>query len=157
MFICISCENRSMKKIENGNDSDATYLFESDDHEMNNAILKARKTFDKFEIAFKNPKKNQSNFTVKYPYEYDGGREHIWLVDLKIDSNRYFGVVGNYPDLTKAIKHNQRVEFNPDSISDWKYLEGDKMVGGYTIKVIFSRMSDNEKEQFIKENGFKPE
>jgi uncharacterized protein YegJ (DUF2314 family) len=157
IFICISCENRSIRKLDNGNDSDATYLFETDDSEMNNAILKARMTFNKFETAFKNPKKNQSNFTVKYAFDYDGGQEHLWLVDLKIDSNRYFGVIGNNPDLTKNVKYNQLVEFNPDSISDWKYFEGAKMVGGYTVKVIYSRMSDNDKEQFTKENGFKPE
>jgi len=156
ILILNSCENNTLKKINNPNDSDE-YLFESNDKEMNDAILKARMTFKIFEAALKNPKKAQSNFTVKYPFDYEGGQEHLWLVDIKIDSNRYFGYIGNDPELAKTIKYNQKVEFKPDSISDWKFFDDKKLIGGYTIKVIYNRMTEKEKEQFMKDNGFKPE
>lgn len=124
---------------------------------MNDAVSQARSTFGFFIKANKNRQKNQSFFAVKYPFDFENGKEHLWLVDIATDSNRFFGTVNNDPELTKKVKCDQRIEFNPDSISDWKFVQGNTLVGGYTIKVIYNKLPENEKDQFEKDCGFKIE
>jgi uncharacterized protein YegJ (DUF2314 family) len=151
-----SCSNSNNTKIARQGDSEE-YLLNATDIEMNNAIKMARQTFGNFTNALKNPKKEQSYFAVKVPFNYDKGTEHLWLVDISIDSNVFFGTVNNEPEFTKEVKCDQRIEFNPDSISDWKYIENNKLIGGYTIKVIYNRLSTEEQIQFKKDYGFSPE
>ncbi len=156
-FLAMACNNEKNNKIGTPGDAVETYLFYGDDQEMNNAIKEARKTFDLFIKAIENPQENQSFFAVKVPFEYDEGNEHLWLVDITIENNKFYGTVNNDPDFTKKVKCDQRVQFDPDSISDWKYFEGDKLIGGYTIKVIYNRFSEEEKKEFQEEYGFIPE
>lgn len=47
------------------------------------------------------------------------------------------------------------VRFTPTEISDWKYVDGDLLVGGYTIRYFFERMSPEEKAALEKEAGFR--
>lgn len=39
-------------------------------------------------------------------------------------------------------------------ICDWKYLNENKLIGGYTIRYFVNKMSPKEKESFLKEAGF---
>jgi uncharacterized protein YegJ (DUF2314 family) len=42
-------------------------------------------------------------------------------------------------------------------ISDWFYIDNGKLVGGYTIRVLYSRMSPEEKKDFNEHAGMKIE
>ena len=54
----------------------------------------------------------------------------------------------------REIKIGQKVSLNISEISDWKYIDGKKLVGGYTIRYFYERMSPKEREDFLKEAGF---
>jgi uncharacterized protein YegJ (DUF2314 family) len=43
---------------------------------------------------------------------------------------------------------------NISEISDWKFIDGKRLVGGYTIRYFYERMSPKEREDFLKEAGF---
>lgn len=129
------------------------YSIEDNDKEMNEAIKKSRQTFDNFLIAFKNQKRNQTNFSVKMPFPTKDGAEHIWLVNVESNGEKLFGQVDNLPENVKSIKLGDKIEINRNKISDWFYIENNKLVGGLTIRVLRDRMSPNEKKQFDQEFG----
>jgi uncharacterized protein YegJ (DUF2314 family) len=62
------------------------------------------------------------------------------------------GFVGNVPDKIKNLTIGQKITIDQDNISDWMYLDSNILVGGFTVRVLFSRMSDAEKKQFESEN-----
>ncbi len=64
--------------------------------------------------------------------------EHIWLADLDLSTMPGTGTVANETDFP-GLTYMQRASFKPDQITDWMYLEDDKLVGGYTTRVLLRR------------------
>ena len=75
----------------------------------------------------------------------DGKAEHIWLADVKFTGNRFVGIVDNKPANIPKLKIGDRASVNPDEISDWSYVDHNKLVGGYTIRVLYAEMSARRK------------
>ncbi len=62
--------------------------------------------------------------------------------------------VANEAEETREVKIGQIVSLKGSEISDWKYQDGRKLIGGYTIKYFVDRMSPKELETFLKQAGF---
>ena len=60
---------------------------------------------------------------------------------MKFTGNRFVGVVDNKPNNIPGLKVGARASVNPDEISDWSYVDHGKLVGGYTIRVLYAEMS----------------
>jgi uncharacterized protein YegJ (DUF2314 family) len=71
---------------------------------------------------------------------------------VQLDSGKMFGYVGNVPDKVKNLTLGQKVIIDKDNISDWMYLDSNFLVGGFTIRVLYNKMTDTEKKQFENEN-----
>ena len=150
ILIMSSCHNSIDKKVRQVEPD--IYNLTSEDKEMNNAIIKAKKSFNEFIIALTKPTKSQNGFSVKVPFKFDNGNEHIWISDVQLDSGKMIGFVGNVPDKIKNLTIGQKITIDKDNISDWMYLDSNVLVGGFTIRVLYSRMSEAEKKQFESEN-----
>lgn len=124
------------------------YHLVSDDKEMNDAIIKAKSTFDDFLEIFENRKSNGYYYSIKMAFETEAEIEHIWLVDLKEKKKKLYGRIGNVPEYATHLVLNEEVEIDENWISDWFYIKDGKLVGGYTIRLIRNRMSVEEREQF---------
>ena len=124
---------------------------------MNEAIKKSRLTFDTFLTTFKNKKRNQTGFSVKMPFPTNDGAEHIWLVNIESKGGKLFGQVDNVPESVTSISLGDEIEIDRNKISDWFYVEDNKLIGGLTIRVLRDRMSPAEKKQFDREIGLKIE
>ena len=129
------------------------YNTTDEDEEMNEAIKKSRQTFDSFLTNFKNQKRNQTNFSVKMPFPTKDGAEHIWLVNIESKDGKLFGQVDNLPENVTNIKLGDKIEIDRNKISDWFYIESNKLIGGLTIRVLRDRMTPDEKKQFDQEFG----
>jgi uncharacterized protein YegJ (DUF2314 family) len=129
------------------------------DEEMNKAIQTARDTVRTFIAALNKPGPNQGSFNVKKPFTYGNGNdaEHIWLSDASFDGIVFKGRVGNEPVDVKNVKLGQMATVSKSEISDWFYIDNGKLVGGYTIRVLYSRMSPEEKKDFNEHAGMKIE
>ncbi len=125
-----------------------------EDAEMNKAVQMARSTAEKFIASLKAPSAKQTGFSVKKPFREGGKVEHIWLSDVSVDNSNFKGLVGNDPIDVKNIKLGDPATVAKDEISDWMYIEDGKLVGGYTIRVLYSRMSPEEKKDFSANLGF---
>lgn len=148
-----ACDSRNIKRDER----DPNYARVTDaDSAMNAAIAKAKASFPDFVAALRNPKPAYRDFGVKKPYATPGGgEEHMWIEDIKQLDRGFEGTIANDANDTRLVKIGQRVSFSAAEISDWKYVDGDLLVGGFTIRYFVDRMTPEEKMALEKEAGFR--
>lgn len=148
IFCCVSCKNSDKVEREN---QPTIYNVESDDKEMSEAIKKANQTLTDFNSALQNPKIEVKSLKVKF--ETANGNEHIWLSNIEYKDGKYWGILDNEPEYITEYKIGDKIEIDNSKISDWMYLENGKLFGSYTIKLLRSRMTENERNQFDAESG----
>lgn len=134
--------------------SDPIIPFESQDSGMNQAIEQARRTLPKFLDAFSHPTGDQASFLLKVRFQSGGENEHIWLADLDLSKSRLQGTIANEPKL-RGLAFMQRVTFRMSDVSDWMYVQSGYLVGGYTTRLIRSRLSAQERAAMDSETPFK--
>ena len=152
--ICVlSCN--SNKKTERENEP-TIYCVEEDDAEMNDAIEKAKQTLDSFDYAFKNNSRVFTFFGLKKRFVENGNVEHIWIGNVQgIESGKYVGVIDNLPEKIKNVKLGDTVQIDRKEISDWMYIKNSELHGGYTIRLLRERMTEDERKKFDAESGMK--
>ena len=129
---------------------DPTYLFSSDDPEMNDAIKGARATLDDFLNLIQTGGFGGSDPSVKVavPYGADN-REHIWMGDFQMAADGSFeATVANAPVNISGMNLGDRYAFNRDQISDWMYFDNNKIHGAYTLRAMLPRMSAEQAAGF---------
>lgn len=114
---------------------DRVVQVEGTNREMSDAIDQARASIGEFFRALEHPAPGQNSFLIKARFEDGGAKEHVWLADLDFSTRPATGVVANEPSL-KTLTYLERVAFLPDQISDWMYLDGGRLVGGFTTRVL---------------------
>jgi uncharacterized protein YegJ (DUF2314 family) len=157
LLVSIALAGLSCSKSENYTQlahTDVT-LVDGDDKDMNAAIGEAKKTAQQFILALQLRSPNQSDFCVKKPFRQGEEVEHIWLANVTFDGKEFHGKVENDPEEITGIKIGDEAEVGPDEISDWMYLENGKLVGGYTIRVLYSHSSAVEKSNFLNNIHFR--
>ncbi|CAC9972874.1 YegJ family protein [Flavobacterium panici] len=144
----VSCKESN--KIERENEP-AIYGVESEDKEMNAAIEKANQTLNDFNIGLSNPKAQSQ--ALKVAFTDSNGTEHMWVGNVEFNNGKYSGILNNDPEFVTEYKAGDKIDIDSSKISDWMYLENGKLFGGYTIKVLRNRMTDEERKQFDAESG----
>lgn len=152
----VGCNSKQTTKIERKGEP-PVYGVQGDDVEMNEAIKKAYQTLDKFKLALKSDNKDFKDFALKVRFTTQKGGEHIWRSSISLRNNKYFGVVYNLPESTTEVKMGDTIQIKTDDISDWMYIDGNRLRGGYTIRVLRNRMTDIERKQFDKEYNIRIE
>ena len=133
----------------------AMFTVNDDDKQLEHATGQARRTVGQFITALHNPKPGQKDFLVKKLFvSKDGHAEHIWLDGVTFTGNRFHGYVDNKPNAIPGLKIKDRASVNPDEITDWSYVDNGKLVGGYTIRVLYAEMSPEERQEFEKQAQF---
>lgn len=156
LFLTVSCDNHKMIKTEREGEPNI-YGTPSDDKEMNEAIAKAKSTFDKFEDAFQSNKFDTSTFALKIKFPTEMGAEHIWATGIQMETGNYYGIIDNLPNTAIQVKLGERIKLDKENITDWMYADHGTLQGGYTIRLIRRRMVKQEKKQFDASFPFKIE
>lgn len=155
-LLLIGCQTKSGKVLC---DSGVAQV-QNEDPEMNQAISKSRQTFDGFLVALTSNDTSNSGFAVKYPFKQDiqpasepVSNEHIWLSPVIIQGNKICGIINNQPEFTDKVKMGDTVKIDRSLISDWNYTRNGKLMGGYSIRLLVSRMTAEEKASFQAQTG----
>ena len=128
---------------------------ESGDAAMNAAIEKAKSSVDQFVAAFRAKKAGTKDFYVKKRYPTPAGeQEHMWIEVAEVHDGVLKGRIANEAEETREVKIGQMVSLKTSEITDWKYQDGRKLIGGFTIRYFVEKMSLKEREAFLKEAGF---
>jgi uncharacterized protein YegJ (DUF2314 family) len=124
---------------------------------MKRAVHEARRTVGVFILALRNPASGQADFEVKKPFVQGDVVEHLWLSRVTFSGSRFHGYVDNVPRKIKGLKMGDRVSVNADEISDWAFVEKGRLIGGYTIRVLYAELSPAGKAALVKEARFRIE
>ena len=123
---------------------------ESTDADMLAAIAKARETLPTFWQAFDHHEHGEERFALKVKITDSHGTEHFWLNNVERKDGKVFGTINNDADIVKSVKLDERIEILEPDISDWLFMRDDKMVGNYTLRVLFKQMPAEEVEKYKK-------
>lgn len=122
---------------------------------MNAAMAKAKATVGEFVRAFHAHRAGTKDYFVKKPYRTPaGGEEHMWIEVVEEQDGVLKGQIANEAEETREVKNGQTVSVKLSDISDWKYQDGKKLVGGYTIRYFVEKMLSKEREAFLQQAGF---
>ena len=92
---------------------------------------------------------------MKKLYPIKGGSfEAIWIGDLKEVGEHLEGRITNTPFDTTEVKLGQMVTVKLSEVVDWMYLDGNNLIGGYTIRFFYERMSKDEQQTFVNQSGY---
>lgn len=122
----------------------------ADDPEMNAAIAKARETLPQFWETFDRREHDETDFALKVKITENKEVEHFWAIDIKKENGRIRGTINNDPETVHNVKIGQRITIPEADISDWLFQRDGKMVGNYTLRALFKKMSPAEVEQYKK-------
>ncbi|MCR4030583.1 MULTISPECIES: YegJ family protein [Flavobacterium] len=147
-ILCLaSCKDSN--KIEREGEP-TIYGVKSEDEEMNAAILQANETLDDFKKGLLDPTADSHALKVKFSNEK--GIEHMWIGDIVYKDGQYTGILNNEPEYITEYKSGDKIEVDASKISDWMYLVNGKLHGGYTIRVLRDRMTEEERKQLDEES-----
>lgn len=147
-ILCLaSCKDSN--KIEREGEP-TIYGVKSEDEEMNAAILQANETLDDFKKGLLDPTADSHALKVKFSNEK--GIEHMWIGDIVYKDGQYSGILNNEPEYVTEYKSGDKIEVDASKISDWMYLVNGKLHGGYTLRVLRNRMTDEERKQLDEES-----
>lgn len=145
-MLMAACSSRQNER-NNKRTTDNLYSTDKSDQLMNQAMEIARKTFPKFDSAFESGKYDKDKFSIKVKFSHSDGNEYIWLTDISKTGGHYWGVVSDTPRMTKEVKLGDRPEINDNDVVDWLYGKDSILHGGFTLRLIYSRMSKKERDE----------
>ncbi|GAA5477319.1 YegJ family protein [Haloferula helveola] len=137
-----SCEEHA------GERNDEIIQVESDDEEMNEAIDTARETLDQF-LEKRSGSKDEFFGLLKVYFEDEGDSEengeHMWVSLISEENGNFTGTLLSSPGWLKSVKQGDEVGFGRSDITDWLYTEDGRAVGAYTVQLLRSRMTEEER------------
>ena len=119
------------------------------DAEMEAAFQLARDTLDSFVHKIETPHPNRTLVAVKVRFVIpDGLSEDLWVDRIIYRDGSFRGTMGDdIPALKLSVDDKITIERN--DIVDWMIVEDGKLIGGYTIRLAFQRMTPEQKERFL--------
>jgi uncharacterized protein YegJ (DUF2314 family) len=130
---------------------------EADDREMNAAMAQARDTLAQFEERLANPTPDQTMAIIKGRFTEGDLVEHMWLNQIVVTPEGYRGVLGNDPYELTGMKAGATLVVPRERVSDWIVVADGKLIGGYTMRVLRSRLPEDERAAFDEQNGIRIE
>jgi uncharacterized protein YegJ (DUF2314 family) len=112
--------------------------------EMDAAIARARAEVDHFITALE--ENRGEDHAVKAPVIDAGQTEHFWITDVTYKDGVFTGMIGNDPGTVSNVKFGDQWSVKRDEISDWMYMQEEKIHGGYTIDPLLGTMPAEEAE-----------
>lgn len=127
----------------------STSAASSADVALDAAIQEARNTLDVFIQKLGTPHPDRTFAAVKVRFfTPDGSSQDIWVDDVTYEDGSFSGNFGDdLPSLKLSM--GERVTVAQEDIVDWMLVEDGKLIGGYTIRLSYQRMSPEEQERFL--------
>jgi uncharacterized protein YegJ (DUF2314 family) len=119
------------------------------DAEMEAAFQQARDTLDSFiqKIGTSYPDRTLVAVKVRFVLP-DGSSQDIWVDQISYQDDSFHGTMGDdIPSLKLGV--DDKITIARKDVVDWMIVENGKLIGGYTIRLAFQRMSPEQKERFL--------
>ena len=127
------------------------------DKQMDRAVENAQRTLGFFMAALRAKKNGDTVFEIKKGF-IDGDKvEHLWIKRVTYDGKKFHGEIDNRPNEVSNVRLGEHVTVAPQDVTDWMFLKDGKLIGGYTTRVLYARLSPEDKAEFDKHAEFKIE
>jgi len=129
----------------------------TEDADIRAAMEKARATSGEFLAALAKPAANQRQFMVRkiFPAK-DAKQQILWIKDLTFDGTLLHGHVDdNTAQPGSGIAKDGIVSFPPVEICDWMFNEDGKAVGGFMLRALKGKMTEDEWAKIAAQITFK--
>ena len=130
----------------------------TDDPDIRAAVEQARATSGEFLAALQHPAPNQQQFMVRkaYPTREAGTQQILWINQVTFDGTLLHGVADDKTASVGAgIPLDGRVAFPPAEICDWMFNEDGKAVGGFMLRALKKKMTEDEWAKIAERITFK--
>ncbi|HLF72323.1 MAG TPA: DUF2314 domain-containing protein [Dehalococcoidia bacterium] len=122
------------------------------------ATAEAQTSLEDFIAALQENRPGRSGFAIMAPFASSGGgREHVWLAIHLYRDGAFYAEVTSDPVAASKIKAGQLFSVAEGQVTDWMYIEAERLVGGYSIRLERSRLAPEEREAFDRELPFRVE
>jgi uncharacterized protein YegJ (DUF2314 family) len=134
-----------------------TIAVAGSDSAMNAAIGQAQATIGQFIARLEHPPTSQTDLGLKVRLTDGEQIEHVWLTDVRHQGNRFTGRINNDIEHLHKYHFGDSVAVMLGQVSDWLAVDGGRLIGGYSIRLLRSRMSPAEREAFDRQVQFRVE
>ena len=116
---------------------------------MEAAFQQARDTLDSFIEKIGTSHPNRTLVAVKVRFVLpDSSTQDLWVDQITYRDDSFHGIMGDdIPSLRLSV--DDKITIKRKDIVDWMLVEDGKLIGGYTIRLAYQRMSPAEKKRFL--------
>jgi uncharacterized protein YegJ (DUF2314 family) len=126
------------------------------DEELAEAVRQAQETLYVWRQEFLAPKQAYSMTSLKVRFAGDGGVEDMWTEPMFVLDNVYTVRMVEGVTLEKGIHPGRLLDVKPQDIVDWMLLQEDgTLVGGYTLRLEYERMTPEQQKRYLEITGYK--
>lgn len=127
------------------------------DKQFDRAEEHAQRSLGFFIAALRAKKQGDTSFEIKKGF-VDGDKcEHLWITNVTYDGTNFHGQIDNRAFDVKNVHLGQRVTVAPREVSDWMFVKNGKLMGGYTTRVLYARLSPERRAEFDRRAEFRIE
>ncbi|MEM0897259.1 MAG: DUF2314 domain-containing protein [Verrucomicrobiota bacterium] len=119
-----------------------TLVSSYNESEMDAAIEKAKATVGDFVEALAIGEADE--FSIKAPISDSNGTEHFWISDVAYADGKFTGLIANDPGVVKNVEYGQSWSVEKNEISDWMFMRGEMIHGGFTIEALLASYPEEE-------------
>ena len=109
----------------------------------------ARNTLPGFFRQLTRADTKEEYFCIKYPFKADDDSgvdmEQVWLTGIHFKNGIYYGFIASAPQHLTGMKKGDKVIFDTDTITDWMYVRGGRIIGGDSIKYLLEKKPEDQR------------
>jgi uncharacterized protein YegJ (DUF2314 family) len=126
------------------------------DEELAEAVRQAQETLHIWRQEFLAPKKAYSMASLKVRFANAEKIEDMWTEPLYVLDNTYTVRMIEGVNVDQGIHPNRLLDVKPEDIIDWMLLEEDgTLIGGYTLRLEYKRMTPEQQKRYIETTGIR--
>jgi uncharacterized protein YegJ (DUF2314 family) len=131
--------------------------FTDPDPELEEAARQAQNTLHVFRQAFLAPKAAYELMSLKIRFRGDdGSTEDMWTEPMFILDDVYTVRMVEGVTLEQGIHPERLLDVELQDIVDWMILQKDgRLIGGYTLRLEYERMTPEEQQKYLEITGYK--
>ena len=150
MFLAVSCAPAAPTQ-------EPVSTFVADDPEFQEAVRQAQNTLHIFRQEMLSPSSSYLLASLKIRFVAANGEvEDMWTEPVYILDDVYTVRMVEGVTITKGTHPDRLVDVGLQDIVDWMLLQEDgKVIGGYTLKLDYERLSPEQQQKYRESTGYR--
>lgn len=122
--------------------------FRMEAESASSATQQAQKSLNEFTQAIASEKPSYKYFSIQIKQNIPDQDNYTWLHDVTYENGMFSGVMTHEEArIANGLKADERLSITPAEVTDWSYIDGNKIIGSYMVRSIRDRMTADEREE----------